>query len=95
MPEASFSLLVTTLATQVTVALGQMAAPDAEEVSVDLTLAKHLIDTLEVLEQKTKGNLTPEESAMLTNVLHQLRMLYVHIHGKASDRPKKSSIELP
>ena len=95
MPEASFSLLVTTLATQATVALGQMAAPDGEEMSVDLTLAKHLIDTLEVLEQKTKGNLTPDESAMLTNVLHQLRMLYVHIHGKAGDRPKKSSIELP
>lgn len=95
MPEASFSMLVTTLATQATVALGQMAAPDATEVSVDLALAKHLVDTLEILEEKTKGNLTPDESGMLSSVLHQLRMLYINVYGKAQEKPAESSIELP
>jgi hypothetical protein len=95
-PDASFPMLVTTLATQATVALGQMGPPDAEEVPVDLEMAKHLIDTLAVLEEKTKGNLAPEESAMLTSVLHQLRMLYVAVKEQAKPATKKeSSLELP
>lgn len=96
-PEASFPMLVTTLATQATVALGQMAAPDAKEVPVDLDLAKHLIDTLAILEEKTKGNLTSDESAMLTNVVHQLRMLFVAVKDKASPAvpDDKGSIEIP
>lgn len=99
-PEASFSMLVTTLATQATLALGQMPAPDGTESTVDLTLAKHFIDTLDVLEAKTKGNLTAQEASMLSGVLHQLRMLYVDTQSKvgAQDQPEqkpKSSIELP
>ena len=59
-------------------------------------MAKHLIDTLAIIEEKTKGNLSTDESAMLTNVLHQLRMLYVAVQGQVKEAPeKKSSIELP
>ena len=95
-PEASFPMLVTTLATQATIALGQTVAPDSEKAHVDLNLAKHLVDTLGIIEEKTQGNLTEEESGMLTSVLHQLRMLFVAAQGQASSQPeKKSSIELP
>ncbi len=95
-PDASFPMLVTTLATQATVALGQQVTPDAQEPSVDLGLAKHLIDTLGVLAEKTQGNLLPEESDMMTNILHQLRMFYVAVKDQLQENPpKKSSIELP
>jgi hypothetical protein len=77
LPEPSFSQLVTLLATQAAAALGQGAPSDQEEILIDLGIAKHLIDLLEVLEVKTKGNLTPEENDMLGQVLHSLRMLFV------------------
>jgi len=78
-PEASFSLLLTTLATQALVSLGQLAAPDQEEVVVNLDFAKHCIDTLEILEYKTKGNLTPDETALISGLLYELRMTYVAV----------------
>jgi hypothetical protein len=40
-------------------------------------MAKHFIDTLAVLEEKTKGNLTSEEASLLAAVLHQSRVGYV------------------
>jgi hypothetical protein len=81
-PEASFSLLATTLATQTLVALGQSPLPGEEKVTISLPFAKHCIDTLDILEQKTKGNLTPSESQLLTQVLYQLRMLYVSVKNQ-------------
>ena len=77
LPEASFSQLVTLLATQAATALGQGAPPEQEEVVIDLGIAQHLIDLLGMLEEKTKGNLTQEESGLLAQVLHSLRMIYV------------------
>ena len=85
-PPASFSVLVTTLATQVMVTLGQFPAPEGnEEIKPEPKIARHLIDTLAVLEEKTKGNLTDEESGMLTQVLHELRMLYVATEKKIAE----------
>ena len=81
-PEASFSLLATTLATQALAALGQMPTPGAEKVEVNLDMAKHCIDTLAVLEQKTTGNLEPEEQQLLTGFLHELRMTFVMVQNK-------------
>ncbi len=96
LPDASFSVLLTTLATQALVALGQTGEPEQGKVPVDLNFAKHCIDTLDILEQKTKGNLTPEETELLARFLHELRMLFVavkthidkHIDkGPAADSP--------
>ncbi len=98
-PEASFAMLITTLATQTTVALGQVGQEGEPEQHADLKMAKHLIDTLDVLEQKTKGNLSSEESALLTNYLYQLRMLFVAVQsqqGQSSEPPTpQGSIEMP
>ena len=78
MPPASFSQLVTSLATQAMVAMGALpTAEGEEELPVHLPLAKHLIDLLGVLEEKTKRNLTGEEHDMLQGALHQLRILFV------------------
>ena len=87
LPPASFTALVMTLATQAMGALGQLSEPKDGKVTVQLDYGKHLIDTLLVLEEKTKGNLTTEEAAMLENVVHQLRMLYVAVQEQATATP--------
>ena len=79
MPPASFGMLISTLATEVMVGLGQLPPPGSQEPAVDLEQAKYLIDTLGMLEEKTRGNLTPEESQALTTILHQLRLAFVHV----------------
>lgn len=76
-PPASFMMLVTTLATQAAAALGQLPDPVSGKPSVNKGLAKHLIDTLSVLEEKTKGNLSEDESQLLGATLHELRFAYV------------------
>lgn len=76
-PPASFELLVTTFVTEAMVALGQFPNPVTNEATPNRAHAKFAIDMLEVLLEKTKGNLTPNESAMLETLLHQLRMAFV------------------
>lgn len=77
-PEASFPLLVSTLATQAMGALGLMPGPDGQAM-VHKGLARHMIDLLGVLEEKTKGNLEEEENKMLVEVLNQLRTVYMQV----------------
>ena len=81
-PPASFTSLISSLATQAAISLQGMQAEDAAPVPPDLALAKHLIDTLEVLETKTKGNLDEQESAVLSQVLRELRMIFVEVASK-------------
>lgn len=77
LPPATFSMLVTTLATQALAALGQFHEPGEEPPKRQPSLAKHIIDTLGVLEEKTKGNLTPDEQAILSRIQHDLRMVFL------------------
>ena len=89
LPPASFPLLLTSMATQALAELGQI--PDVEgKPSVRLDHAKHVIDTLGVLEEKTKGNLTRDESAMLTQILHELRMTFVAVSRQVAAAGKTS-----
>ena len=76
MPEASFLGLVNMLAVEAAMSLGMIRTPEGAP-PVDLEAGRHLIDLLGVLEQKTRGNLTPEEAGMLENVLADLRMQFV------------------
>ena len=78
-PPASFSFLVTTLAAQGAVALGMAPNPLTNKTEAQPEMGKHLIDTLGILQEKTKGNLTSEESQLLEAVLHQLRMAYLQV----------------
>ena len=98
MPPASFMVLMSTLATQSMGSMGMFPDPGTGEVTVNRPMAKHFIDTLAMLQEKTKGNLTEDESAHLRDALHQLRMAYVSLADQPpspSVAEKKSSIELP
>lgn len=77
LPPASFSFLVATQAAQISTLLGQTPNPLTGKTQVRLDMAKHFIDTLTILEEKTKGNLSAEESQLLSAVLHQARVAYV------------------
>ena len=90
-PEASFSVLVTTLATQAMVALGQAPMPGEEKVVVNLPFAKHCIDTLDILADKTKGNLTTAEDHLLSQFLYELRMLFVAVQNQFKIRRRQTS----
>lgn len=81
-PDEQFPLLVSMLGTQAMMSLGQIQNPITNKAETDLNQAKQFIDLLGVLETKTKGNLTAEESKMLSNLLHELRMMYVHVSQK-------------
>lgn len=99
MPPASMPVLITTLATQALSNLGQIPDPLEGKPVVRKPLAKHFIDTLAMLEEKTKGNLTEEESEMLGGTLHQLRMIFVAAPESFPEPESRttgsSSIELP
>lgn len=81
MPEASFSFFVTTLAMQATIALGDVPEPQTNKSQENLPQAKFIVDTLGMLQEKTKGNLTQEEAALIEGVLYELRMSYVQKTG--------------
>jgi len=76
-PPATFEFLVHTLFTQALMALGRIPNPITTQSHRNPATAKHFIDTLAMLEQKTAGNLTTDERHQLEEVQHQLRMLYL------------------
>jgi hypothetical protein len=78
LPPASFEFLTLSLRTQAEVQLGLMHfGPPEEKPKPDLELARHSIDMLGMLQEKTRGNLTLEEQRMLENSLTELRFRYV------------------
>ena len=75
-PVASLEMLLMTHHTQAVMALGMMPDPMTGETSANKDAAKFHIDMLSIIEEKTKGNLTDEESEALNSILHQLRMAF-------------------
>jgi hypothetical protein len=88
MPPASFEMLITTLATEALVALGQVPHPLTGKAERQPNQAKFFIDTLDILKQKTKGNLTANEQQALEALLHQLRMAFVETAGTPGAAPQ-------
>jgi len=72
-----FSTHVLSLASTAFIALGKMPAPDGHELTLDLETAKHLIDVLGMLEQKTRGNLDDAEQKLLASLTYDLRVAFV------------------
>lgn len=81
LPEGNLAALISMLATQALFSLGLLQIKGQEERKPDLELAKYNIDMLQVLEEKTKGNLTKQEETVLSNTLNELRMGYVKVAG--------------
>jgi len=77
MPEVTFTAFVMSLNTSALFHLGEISDPLTNEKTQDLVLVKHTIDTLKLLEDKTKGNLSGEEQDILKHVLYDLQMRYV------------------
>jgi len=77
MPEITFAALVMSLNTSALFHLGEISDPATGAKQLDLVLAKHTIGTLQLLKDKTIGNLTDEEQDILKNVLYDLKMRYV------------------
>lgn len=79
LPAASFETLVSTMVTQAIYGLGGIADPRTGQPVIDLELARHQIDLLGVLQDKTEGNLSDDEKDLLGQTLYELRSRYVQI----------------
>ena len=84
LPEANFTQFITGLATQALIHLGELEDPVAQKRTLNLEQARYTIDLLHILEQKTKGNLTEEESRILAGLLDDLHWRFVKASGSAS-----------
>ena len=80
LPPPNFATHISTVTSQILYALGAIADASGRRYR-DMAYAKHQIDTLAMLEEKTKGNLTDEEKRLLDDALYQVRMAYVQAAG--------------
>jgi Domain of unknown function (DUF1844) len=80
---ASFVNFIMSIASNAASALGMMEHPVTRQREVDLELAKHWIDVLGMLKQKTRGNLTKQEQEIVDNLLSDLRMQFVSFAERA------------
>jgi Domain of unknown function (DUF1844) len=81
LPPASFAVLVQSIVTQALFYLGDLA-PRGSEPQINLDMAKHQVDLLGVLEEKSKGNLSDEEKHFLDAALYETRMRYVSVSSQ-------------
>ena len=88
--EITFEKFVASIYMSALVQLG-LAAPQGAKPEVDLLGARQTIDTLAILQDKTKGNLTPAEQNMLQNCLYELRMAYLEVTNLFAHPPQGGS----
>lgn len=81
MPKIDFSTFIFSLNSSVLVQLGLLEDPGTGQKDKNLPLAKQTIDIIAMLEEKTKGNLSPDEENLLKSMLYDLRILYVKEKG--------------
>lgn len=77
MPEVTFAAFVMSLNTSALYHLGEVSDPATGKRIVDLDLAKHAIDTLALIQNKTKGNLEKNEDELLKNILYDIKIRFV------------------
>jgi hypothetical protein len=88
--QVSFDKFIASLYMTSLMQLG-LAAPQGEKPAVDLIGARQTIDTISMLQEKTKGNLTPQEDNMLQNILYELRMAYLEVTNLITNPPPPGS----
>jgi len=86
LPPADFKTLISTMVTQAMFAMGAIPDPQTGQRVAHLDLARHHIDMIGVIEEKTKGNLDEEEQTLVTQTLHELRMHYIEIARQAAQQ---------
>ena len=77
LPPPDFLTLINSFMLQALYSLGRLGDPNQQKSPVNLELAKHHIDMLQLIEDKTKGNLNDEEKKAMAVALHEIRMQYV------------------
>ena len=92
---ASFEMLLTSLATEAMISLGQLPNLGTQKVETNVPQARYAIDMLQVLEEKTQGNLTPGEEQGLKDLLHQLRLMFVSVQQGQVKTPAANPSERP
>ncbi|MEE9213278.1 MAG: DUF1844 domain-containing protein [Thermodesulfobacteriota bacterium] len=83
--QMDFSAFVLSLNASSLIHLGEIPDPHTKERAVSIPAAKHTIDILEILKDKTKGNLDEEENKLLDDIIFNLRMKYMKITKSSSD----------
>jgi len=86
--ELDFSTFVLSLNTSALIHFGDIPDPGTKERTVSVPAAKHTLQILEILKDKTTGNLDEQETKLLDDVLFNLRMKFIRL--TESDEPKKS-----
>jgi len=89
LPPAEFKTLVGTLASNAVMSLGGMQHPETGQVMVDIEGAKLYIDLLDVLQEKTKGNLDEEETEYVEQIAHELRTRFVELSRAIAEQMTK------
>lgn len=92
-PPASFQMLVTSIGSQAMMSLGQIPDPVSGQGIYHPELARHHIDTLVVLQEKTVGNLSLEEKEMLETFIVQLRQVFVQMGTAMRDAMAKQALK--
>ena len=83
-PSLTFTAFVLSLASTAAIHFGDLPDPaSGEPTEPNLDGAAQMIEILSLLEQKTRGNLTPDERQVLEQVLYELRMRFVEAKGAA------------
>ena len=77
MPEVTFPAFIMSLNTAVLLHLGELTDPMTGQTAVDFDLARNAIDTLVMLEQKTKGNLSHDEEELLKSIVYDCKIRFV------------------
>jgi hypothetical protein len=80
LPPASFQFLLESIMIQTQMQLGILNIGDHGEQEPNLPIARHSIDLLAILQEKTRGNLTTEENRMLENGLTELRFRFMQVN---------------
>ena len=77
LPGISFSTFILSLASSAMVQLGEVPNPETGKTERNILMARHSIDLLTMLEDKTKNGLTSEEEKLLRDVIYELRVKFV------------------
>ena len=80
--ELNFSNYVASLGFQALIFMGEIPSPVTQQVEKNLAQSKFLIDTLVLLREKTKGNLTDEEGKLLNGSIYELQMKFIEVLQK-------------
>ncbi len=90
LPPATFTFLVLSLRAQAEMQLGLVTFGQEEKAEPDLDLARHSIDTMAILIEKTKGNLTIAEQRLLENTLTEMRFRFVQVSAEVAQAAQKA-----